>query len=648
MSFSQKNNKKDEEVKKMITGGYKGKILRVDMTSGEKIVEGLPEESILKKYVGNFALGLWYLMKELPLGVAPLDPENPLIFMNGPLVGSRVPSPTNCTITTLNGDTGYTAGRSHSHGWFGPFLAKAGYDGIIITGASDKWLYLWIDDDKVELRDATKFLGKDTHETEDLVKEDLGVNAKPGAKDGASVAAIGPAGENLVDGASIMNDKNHGFCHSGVGQIMGSKRLKAIAVRGTGKVPVSDLEKLKSVSKEWTKLASTIGLSPIVKNGGVPRSEYVGVKSCVGLSSKNWTVNDIPGFGNNMSKQKISPKPCYRCPVGCAYDAEPIEGPYKGQVFSLGGGGENMEGSASIVGVGGSEDPGEIWFLTDLDDRLGFETANIGCTMAVAFEAYEKGLITKEDTDGLELEWGDVKAIETLVTRIAHREGKFAQMLADGPKAAAERVGLPDAAVHIKGSSMNLHDWRRAWGVLLGQAVGSGSGWGAPGADCFAPEADAGYPEKTDPLSSKGKGEEVAATGKVKYWNDCYGCCWFATWGLPGIMRLTSGAVAAVVGWEDFSAEDAFDVGHRSMTLERIFNIQRGVTAEDDINISPRFTEPAPADAGPAAGLSIAPYIEGWVRDYYEHLGWDRKTGKPLRSTLKKLGLEEFIDTVWG
>lgn len=618
------------------------------MTKGSVTTENLPDESILRKYVGNFGLGMWYLMRELPEGTEPLDPENPLIFLNGPLVGTRVPCPNNCTITTLNGDTGYTAGRSHSHGWFGPFLAMAGYDGIIITGASDKWQYLFINDSKVEIRDASKFLGLDTHETEDAVKEDLGVEKKIGSKNGASVAAIGPAGENLVAGASIMNDKNHGFCHSGVGQVMGSKKLKAIAVKGSGEVPVFDQDKLRTFSKDWTKLAATVGLFPIVGQGGVPKSEYEGVKGLVGLSSKNWTVNDIKGFGTRMSKQKISPQPCFRCPVACCYNAEPIEGPYKGQVFSLSGGGENQEGAASIVGVGGNADPGEVWFLTDLEDRLGFETSTVGCSMAVAFEAYEKGLITSKDTDGLELKWGDVKVVETLVKRIAHREGKFANMLADGPLVAAQRVGLPQAAVHIKGSGMNIHDWRRAWGVLMGQAVSGGAGWPAPGADCWTPEADAGYPEKADPLNPFGKGEEVAKTAPIKYWNDCYGCCWFGTWGVPGIMKFSAGAVAAVVGWEDFSAEEAMEVGLRSLAIERIFNMQHGVTAEDDINVSPRIADPAPSDAGPAAGKGIGPYLEGWVRDYYAYLGWDRKTGKPLRKTLKKLGLEEYIPMVWG
>ncbi|MCE5190794.1 MAG: hypothetical protein LLG08_03415, partial [Actinomycetia bacterium] len=417
----------------MIKGGYCNRVLRVNLTSGTWGVEPLPDESVLRKYVGCFGLGLWYLMRELPIGVGPLEPENPLIFMNGPLTAARVPSPTNCTITTLNGDTGYTAGRSHGHGWFGPYLKMAGLDGIIVTGASDRWVYLWINDGNIELRDASQLLGKDTHETEDLVKQELGYPIECGK--GISVAAIGPAGENLVAGAIIEQDKNHSFAHSGVGQIMGSKRLKAIAVRGTGEVPVFDAKKLSPIAREWTQLTSTAGFSSFVRQMGAQgRDNYQMVDAFTGLSAKNLLANSLPGFGARMEGAKMTARPCYRCPVACSYDAEAVSGPYKGYRATLSGGGEGIEGAASIVGVSG-KDMGELWFLIDLDDRLGFEASSIGCSMAVAMEAYEKGLLTTTDTDGLELTWGNVKALETLVRRIAHREGKFAQMLADGPLA---------------------------------------------------------------------------------------------------------------------------------------------------------------------------------------------------------------------
>ncbi len=630
----------------MIKGGYRGKILRVDLDKGSVTTEGLPKEEVLRKYLGNFGLGLWYLMKELPEGVSALEPENPMIFMNAPLVGTRAPSPTNCTITTLNAETGFTVGRSHSHGWFAVHLGRAGYDGIIVTGQSDGWKYLWIDDDKVELRDADPFLGKDTHETEDAIKEELGLTAEFTADEGCSVASIGPAGENLAMGAAIANDKHHLFAHSGVGTVMGSKKLKAIAVRGTGEdTPVHDPDKMKEATQQWAKLTTEEGLAPIVGQGGVPKSEYEGVKELVGLAVNNFLTNDLEGFGKGMSEHDITPNPCFRCAIACNYKVEVTSGPYEGYVATLSGGGENQEGAASIVGVGG-DDPGVVWYLTDLNDRLGFESSTAGCAMAVAFEAYEKGLLTKEDTDGLELKWGDSEVVETLLKKMAHREG-FGDVLADGPKTAAERVGLPDAGVHVKGAGINLHDWRRAWGVLLGQIVGSGAGWTTPGADCFTEESCAGYPEKADPLEPKGKAEEVANTGILKMLQDCIGICWFATWGIPEITKYESEAIAATTGWSDFDRQEAWEVGERVHNLERIFNIRQGLTADDDINASKRLTDPAPKDAGPAADISIAPYLKGWVHDYYKTLGWEEKTGKPLKATMKRLGLKEYEDIVW-
>lgn len=631
----------------MIKGGYKGKILRIDLTTRSITYEGLPSEEILRKYIGNRGLGLWYLYHMLKPGIRASDPENPMIFLNGPLLGTRISSSTNCTLVSLNMDTECTAGRSHSHGWFGVNLNRCGLDGMIITGASDKWVYLWINDDKIELRDATKLLGKDTHETEDLVKMDLGLPLDVGHPDGASVGAIGPAGENLCAGASIMNDKNHGFCHSGVGAVMGSKKLKAIAIRGTGELTkVSDPEKLAAVAKEWTKAAFEKGFVPVVAKGMSSLSDYMGVKSRLGVSANNLLVNDMPDFGPGFSKQKITSRPCWHCPIGCSYDAEAVEGPYKGYVSTLSGGGENMEGSSAIVGISG--DPGTIWYMTDLNDRLGFDSSTVGCSMAVAFEAYEKCLITKEDTDGLELKWGDVEVVKTLITRIAHRDGKFASSLADGILTAAQRVGLPECAVHVKNSGMNLHDWRSGgFGPLLGQIVGGGSGWFATGADVWAPEADAGYPQQTEPFETTGKGKEVGRTAAIKAWHDCYGCCWFISVGVPGILGFSASAIAAVVGWEDFSSEEAFNVGFRTLTLERIIDLRLGMTVEDDINASPRLTDGSPPDAL-RKGKCIRPYLEGMVRDYYESLGWDRKTSKPNRKRLIELGMEEFIEPCWG
>jgi len=626
----------------MIKGGYMGKILHVNLTSQKIVEEDLPGEDVLRQYVGCFGLGLKMLYDRLSPGTAPLDPENPLIFMTGPLTGTSVPAANNLTLTTLNADTGYTVGRSHTHGFFGPNLKRAGYDGLIVEGKAENPVYLWIHDGKVEIRDASKIWGKDTHQTEDLVKEEI-------REPKASVAAIGPSGENLCAGALIENDKNHSLAHSGVGTIMGSKRLKAIATYGTKDVPLADREKFEKIAKTWRSSLPAAGgyESGVVggmRNAGIPKAEYKGVKALVGLSTKNWRTTQLPGFGDGMSKQKITPRSCFKCPVACAYDVEILSGPHKGYVATLSGGGENMEGAASIVGI---TDAGTVFYLTDLYDRLGFETSTVGCTLALAIECYEKGLITKKDTDGLELKWGDAELIEKLLRKMAEREG-FGNVLAYGPKVAAEIIGgdAPKFAVHIKGSGMNLHDWRAAWAVLLGQILGGGSGWPAPGADCWTSEPDVGYPEKTNPLTPRGKAEEIRKTGMKKFWcGDSVGVCWIVTWGLPNVTNFIADALSALTGW-NFTREEGLEVGERILNLERVSNVRYGLTPQDDYDVSARILEPAPD--GPAQGKSIQPYLRGMINEYYRLMGWDEKTGKPWRSTLKRLGLEDVTKDIWG
>ena len=218
-------------------GGYLGKVLRVDLTAGKISEEGLPPKETLKKFIGCWGLGLQYLYDMVPPGIHALDAENPMIFMTGPLTGLKLPGATNVTLAMKNYNTGFTVGRSHTHGWFGKRMKAAGLDGIIVTGKSDKPVYLAIHNDKAELRDAGHLWGKkDSHDTEDVVQAELG-NTK------ASVAAIGPVGENLVVGGMICNDKNHSFSHSGGGSIMGSKKLKAIAIYGDQPIPVADPDK---------------------------------------------------------------------------------------------------------------------------------------------------------------------------------------------------------------------------------------------------------------------------------------------------------------------------------------------------------------------------------------------------------------------
>ena len=622
-------------------GGYVGKILRVDLTKEKATAENLLDifpHDILRKYVGCFGLGLKLLYDKLPLGIRPTDPENLLIFMTGPLTGiPLVPGCTNTTLVTLNADTGFTVGSSHSHGFWGPNLKFAGYDGIVIEGSSEKPVYLWISDGKAEIRDADKFWGEDTHKTEDMIKEEI-------KEPNASVAAIGPAGENVCAGALIENDKNHSFAHSGVGAVMGSKKLKAIAVYGRETVRVHDKERLRQITKEWKANLFKSSVAEGERDGGAIRGDYAYEKQHSIASAKNYLEVSPPQWGVGMTSFNITPKPCFACPIACSYDVEVTSGPYKGYVASMNGGGENLEGAASICGV---YEAGAAFYLCDLCDRLGFDSSTIGCTIAMAIESYEKGLLTKKDTEGIELRWGDDRLIEKLLRAAANKEGKLGKILALGPKRAAEYIGgdAPKFAIHIKGAGINLHDWRAAWGVMLGQIVGSGSSWPAPAVDVYGTEPDVGFLEFQDPLDPRIKPEAVARTWPKKYWDDCHGTCWFSTWGVPGSLTYSAEAVSAVTGW-DFTSEEALMVGERLVNLERVFNIRRGLTPADDYEVSPRMVEPPPS--GKAKGKSMAPYVKWMVMEVYRLMGWDEKTGKPWRSTLKRCGLEDLIKDIWS
>jgi len=619
-------------------GGYLNKIIRVDLTSGSIDIEPLPGPEVLKKFIGCWGLGLYYLYNMVPPGIRAIDPENPLIFMNGPLTGLNLPGATNMTLSTKNFDTEFTVGRSHTHGNFGRLLKFAGYDGLIVTGKSDKPVYLWINNDKIELRDAGHLWGKtDTHETEDLIKEEVG-NEK------ASVAAIGPAGENLVAGAMICNDKNHSFSHCGVGAIMGSKRFKAIAVFGDQKIPLADRDKLKLLKKDWLNRMRSpdhFGYGKLRANS-LKMGDYRPRAKKSGFAGKNLLQSELTEFGLGLSQQEWTRRPCPSCPIGCTWDVKVTSGPYKGYYSTAGPGGEPYEASGAILGI---TEPGSYIFLADQFDLLGIECSMAGCTIAMAIEAYEKGLLTKEQTGGLELKWGDVEGANALLKKIVFREG-IGDALALGIKRAAEHIGgdAPSFAINIKGSSMNLHDWRSFWGVLFSQIVGSGASWTATGADDFCPEPDAGYPEKTDPFDISSKPMEAKMTGIIKFMNDCCGLCMLNTWGTPDILQLSADGINAATGW-DLTREDMFDLGYRVMHLERAFNIRHGLTPEDDWDVTPRLID-APVD-GPAKGKTIKPYLVGMVKEYYRLMEWDEKTGKPWQSTLKKSGLEDVIKDIW-
>ncbi len=620
--------------------GYLGKILEVDLSKKKIEVRELPGESVLRKFNGGYGLGLKYLMDQVKPGIGPFDRLCPLIFFTGPLTATAAPAATNLTAVSINGDNHYTAGRSHTHGFFGVNLKWAGYDGIILTGRCEEApLYLLITEDKAELKPATHLWGRDTYDTQDALRDENGLK-KHG---GSSVLAIGPAGENLVGGAMICNDKHHAFSHSAMGTVMGWKRLKAIVVSGKPRqMPLADPERFKRNTERWRSVVLDGSVAAVVAGGAIPKSEMQGLKDMGLLTHNNFSGEPFPEYALGMSQNEIKSQPCWGCPIGCAYQIKILQGPEKGAVAYPCGGAENLEGVGSNLGIA---DPGSNYFLLDLCDRYGLESSHVGCAIGVAIEAFQKGILKEKDTDGLVLEFGNAETMKKLIKKIAYREG-IGELLGKGSKTVAEILGIPGSAVHIKGSSMNCHDWRSGWGTLLGQAVGTGSGWLSGGCDTFGAEPSIGYPEKLPPDNWRDQPASIKATSDYKIWAaDSTGMCWFGVWGVKGGGDLVAEAIAAATGW-DFTKKEGLKVGARVITMERVFALQRGLKPEDDYLLSERLFEPP--KYGPLKGKSIKPYLEGMVREYYELRAWDRKTGKPWRSTLEDLGLGDLSESIWG
>jgi aldehyde:ferredoxin oxidoreductase len=618
-----------------MANGYAGKVLHVDLTNRKVSEEPLPDEKVLRSWLGCWGVALRQLYDVAPSGIQASAPENPMIFWNGPLTDVDVPGNTNISLATKNFNTGYTAGRSHAHGRFGINLKRAGYDGLVITGCSEERVYLSINDRGVEVRDAAYLWGKDTHETEEILLRELG--------EAVSVAAIGPTGENLCSGGMICNDQHHSFAHSGVGSVMGSKRLKAIVTQGSGTFPIAHPERINDIRKRWLQLVISGARYKRGAKGLAKKEDFRGTyRRFGGFAGKNFQT-DFEEFGIGTNKHTITPRPCHGCPYACPVDIELMSGPHKGRVVTISGGAEGPEGAGAVLGIA---NPEHFLYILDLYDRLGIEASVAGCTMAMAIEAFEKGILTRNDTDGLDLRWGDPGLAETLLRKMVAKEG-FGAILALGPLGAARAIGgsAPDFAVHIKGSGMNLHDWRGGWGMLLANVISSGSGWAATSADMIGPEPDAGYPDITPPFDYKSKGLEAMKTGVLKFMRDTLGVCGFMTWNIGGANAITREGLEAITGW-DFTEDELLEVGKRVMNLERVYNIRNGLTPADDYGISPRLLE-AP-DGGRAKDNPVKPYLTRMIDDYYRLMGWDIQTGKPWKKTLETLGLKQEAEDIWG
>ena len=621
-------------------GSYGGQYLRVNLTNGRIWTDQL-ESATYRRYVGGAAYGAKVLYDEVPPGVAWSDPENRLVVASGPLGGTRVNGSGTVSVVT-KGPMTNGAAASQANGFLGAYMRFNSFDGAVIQGTARGLQYLYIADGEAELRDAEHLAGVDTWEIIDILAQELGVDEHQ-----LSVFGIGPAGENLVRFAAFVGDRGHVAGHNGTGAVMGSKRLKAIvARRARGKVPARDRQALSDVAKA---LFQSIVDDPVAREGvyrwGTLRGVARGAQGGGWLPVKNYTTNiyrispaelekwDGPYLQENYVSGRHN---CWACRFQhCTLFTVP-EGPHKGFV----GEEPEYEQFAVFGPLIGNTDVTEAIVLANECDRLGFENNELGWLIGMLMECYEKGILTREQLDGLDLSWGNVEAVRSLMHRIARREG-VGNVIAEGVMRAAQEIGgeAINFAIHTaKGNTPRTHDHRSRWTVMF-DTVTSNTGTMETGPMSNMPPSALraiGVEGPPDMFSPDEISSFTARTNGAMVFEDSLGVCRFNT---RTDLPLLAQAVNAVTGW-DMDAEEAMCVGQRAINLLRAFNIRHGIDPELDVP-SRRYGS-TPLD-GPAAGVSIRSAWDGMLATYYGLLGWD-EMGVPTRETLEKLGIEYVAD----
>ena len=619
----------------MVLGGYMGKILRVNLWSSEIRFVSLPEE-VLKKWIGGRGLGVYLMLKEVDPKVDPFSPRNKALVMTGPLTGvAGVPAPGRWCSVTKSPLTN-TIHDSQSGGKFGPELKFAGFDGIIIEDVSETPVYLWIHDGKAEIRDAKHLWGKDVHTVTDLIKEELRAEVGKEA-DNIKVAAIGPAGENLVRFAAIMNDKNRAAGRGGHGAVWGSKKLKAIAVLGHGKPKVAkpdkfqeavriaiDKHKKSSVTAEALPKYGTAVLVNIINKAGIfpTRNFRTGVFEGAEKISGERMAETI------LDVKKSREEACWGCPITCARYTKVTKSPFSGE-----GGGPEYETIWAFGAQTGTDNLEAVAKANFLCNELGLDTISMGHVIGTLMELVELGKIPEEKLRGLNAKWGTPEAIIELVWRTAYRSG-IGDDLAEGAKRLAEKYGAPEVAMVVRGQELPAYDPRGAQGHGLAYATSNRGGCHLR-AYMISPEV-LGVPQLVDRFETKGK------PALVKHFQDV-----FAVIDSLIVCKFTSFAIwaeeyaallASVTGW-DVTAKDVEIIGERIWNAERVFNILSFGDGREYDTLPKRLLE-EPMPEGPAKGYVVK--LNEMLDEYYKVRGWI--DGRPTRAKLEELGLKWLAD----
>jgi aldehyde:ferredoxin oxidoreductase len=595
--------------------GYIGKLLFVNLTTGA-IKEETPEEGLYRDYIGGYGVGARVLYDRQKGGVDPLGPENILGIMTGPLTGT--PTPLGCRYVVM-GKSPLTGGWGDANcgGYFGPNMKFSGYDGVFFTGIAPKPVYLFIDNGKAELREASQLWGKGTYETEDILTAEHGKTSR--------VISIGPAGEKLSLVACIITERGSAAGRSGLGAVMGSKKLKAVVVKGEGKVPLSDAAAVEKLRKEYlaiiNKTPARNGLHEFGTSSHTDNSAQSG-----DTPVKNWggvgviELPDVSGLSKeNLNANLASRHGCWRCPVVCRGSLNEGQGEYK---YPANTKRPEYETSAAFGAMCLNTNAEAIAMVNHICNYYGVDTISTGTIIAFAMELYAHSIITKKDTDGIELKWGDHRAMVAMTEKLAKREG-FGEVLADGVKKAAERIGkgASEFAVHIGGQEVGMHDPRFDFAGFAGMPTA------------------ARYQMDATP------GRHTAGFGPSNFgWLviNAAGLCLHINTMVNGAKYATD-FLSPVTGWQR-SYEEILKCGERIGAVRHLFTLREG---DNPLHrkVHGRIIGQPPQEVGPLAGVTAN--LEEQVSQNLDALDWDKVTAKPSKQKLLELGLDDMAAEEW-
>ncbi len=621
---------------------YGGTILRINLTDGT-IHRHPTEEHLARAFLGGRGLNVKRLWDELPAHTDGLSPQNMLVFGAGPLVGTLFPGGARFNVTAMSPQTGIL-GDSNAGGFFGPELKFAGYDQVIIEGRADHPVYLWIKDDAVELRDAAASLtglwGQDVWETTSAIKRELGDTD-------VQVATIGQGAENGVRFAGVFVNLNRPAARTGMGAVMASKNLKAVAVRGTGLFPVADMARFSEIIERLDQviynhpeyeIRRRLGTTKLIKAldsiGGLPTRHFQ--RGC-------FEEAEVVSGEAIEELYKIKSKACFACTIPCSRFLVVDDPRFPGLRLE----GPEYEPLAGFTARVGNGDLALALRCIDLANRYGIDAIALSEVISWAMECYQRGLLSRQEADGLDLTWGNGETILALIHKVAHREG-FGDFLADGVRKAAERLGRgsEEIAIHGKGLEVFQADVRSIKAYGLGNAVASRGADHLRSEPWFEFSNDPeegirryGIPETAFRLEYKGKGLVVKHFEEMAAIADATGVC-KNTYNNMEVLdwEETAELLQAATGW-DLTGQEVQRIGERIVNLERLFIAREGITRQDDTLPRRFLEEPLPEGSGPSTGSVLE--LEPMLDEYYRARGWDVQTGLPMKEKLEELGLSE-------